>query len=74
MRSLWIQKLFSPLTMSMVEQMRVVGLDMTRADAHSLPLTAPQKNRFADFYRLVARSCRRQNRRNEPVALRSSSR
>jgi len=58
MRALWIQKLFSPLTMSMVDHMRAVGLDMTRADAQILPLTAPQKNRFGEFYRLAAKSCR----------------
>jgi hypothetical protein len=58
LRNLWSQRVFSPLTANLIEQMRVVGLDLSRTDAAGLPLTEPQKYRLAEFYRVLAKGCK----------------
>ena len=57
-RSLWIQRVFIPLSLSMVEALKVEGLDLTRADHQAMSLTPAQRARLAEHFRAIGRGAR----------------
>jgi hypothetical protein len=57
-RSAWIDRLFSPATSRLVEELRKEGLDLSVVSAREMPLTSAQRRRMADVFRSIARGCR----------------
>ena len=53
-RAVWAQMLFLPLSTRLVEQLRAVGLDLSRSDGASQPLTPVQKGRLVEQFRRIA--------------------
>jgi hypothetical protein len=53
-RAVWTEKLFIPLTLRMIETLRAEGLDLTRPQGQSAPLTREQRKRLADHFRSMA--------------------
>ncbi|MEO6807585.1 MAG: hypothetical protein ABI353_00535 [Isosphaeraceae bacterium] len=53
-RAVWIDRLFTPLTGRMVEQLRVEGLDLTHPGAASVPLTPAQKVKLVELFRSIS--------------------
>jgi len=50
----WMQRLFMPLTVRLVDRMRAEGLDLLRPDGLTAPLTRPQQDRLAEQLRSMA--------------------
>lgn len=46
-RAIWVQRLCSPITLRLMEELRAAGLDATSPQAHDLPLSEIQKDRLA---------------------------
>ncbi|WP_165252174.1 PKD domain-containing protein [Paludisphaera soli] len=61
-RSVWIEKLFGPLSAQTVEAMRVEGLDLRLSEARDASLTTSQKAALAEHFRLIAEGFRSTNR------------
>jgi hypothetical protein len=57
-RAAWIQKLFSPLTLAMIEQLRSVGLDLARAETSGQAFSTAQRTRLAEYYHQVGSGLR----------------
>jgi len=57
-RAQWVRQLFTPLTARLVEQLRTEGLDLTRGDGPTTPLTPAQKSRLADLFGAAAKGFR----------------
>lgn len=53
-RAVWIDRLFTPLTGRMVEELRVEGLDLTHPGAPSAPLTPAQKEKLVELFRSIS--------------------
>lgn len=53
-RAVWVERLFTPLTARLVERLRTEGLDLTRAEGQSAPLSASQKAALAEIYQAAA--------------------
>ena len=53
-RAVWAQMLFVPLSTRLVEQLRAVGLDLSRSDGASQPLNPVQKGRLVEQFRRIA--------------------
>lgn len=54
-RAVWIDRLFIPLTGSLVEQLRVEGLDLTRPGGASAPFSPAQKMKLVELFRSISR-------------------
>jgi hypothetical protein len=57
-RTLWNERLFTPLTVRLVVEMLAEGLDLRVPAGLSAPLTAGQRARLADLYRSMAEGFR----------------
>lgn len=57
-RNVWIARLFNPLTSRLIERMRAEGLDPSRPEGQTSPMTASQRTALADLYRAAARGIR----------------
>lgn len=57
-RQVWIDRVFAPLTQSMVNALRMEDLDLTRPDQQAASLTPGQKSRLAEHFRAIARGAR----------------
>ena len=53
-RAVSAQLLFLPLSSALVEQLRAVGLDLSRSEGASQPLTPAQKGRLVEQFRGIA--------------------
>jgi hypothetical protein len=61
-RNVWIERLFNPLTVQIVEVMRSEGIDLRTVESRTSPLTISQKAAFAEQFRLIAEGFRSSNR------------
>ena len=59
LRAGWIEKLFNPLTLRMIERLRVEGLDLSRPAAQAAPLSPGQRKLLADHFRSMAEGLNR---------------
>ncbi len=57
-RRAWIDGLFQPLTLRVVESLRGDGLDLRLPDGQAAPLTASQKTRLTTLFRTMADGAR----------------
>ena len=53
-RAVWARTLFLPLSARLVEQLRDVGLDLSRSEGAGQPLTQAQKGRLVEQFRTIA--------------------
>jgi hypothetical protein len=58
-RGLWVQRLLNPLTVRLIEELRIEGLDLLNPLAQDVPLTDAQKRRLAGQLRSIAAGCRK---------------
>jgi hypothetical protein len=54
LRSAWLERVFAPLTVRLIDQMRPEGLDLSRPDGQAAELTRPQRKALARQFRLIA--------------------
>jgi hypothetical protein len=57
-RKLWLERVFGPLTQGLVPLMQAEGLDLSRPDGQSMPLTIQQRASLAEQFRLIAEGFR----------------
>jgi len=57
-RTAWNDRLFVPLSRHLIDDMRTLGLDLSRPEALNVPLSAAARNRLADEFRAMARGFR----------------
>jgi hypothetical protein len=53
-RSAWLQRVFAPLTVHLVDRMRSEGLDLSRPDGQAAEMTRPQRKVLAQQFRIIA--------------------
>jgi hypothetical protein len=57
-RNRWIERLFQPLTVRVIQVMQTEGLDLRVPEGSSIPLSAAQKAALAEQFRLMAEGLR----------------
>lgn len=57
-RSAWIDRMLTPLSQSMVEALKLEGLDLTRIDHQSATMTPAQRVRLAEHFRAISQGFR----------------
>jgi hypothetical protein len=53
-RSAWLERVFAPLTVQVIERMRTEGLDLARPEGQSAEMTRPQRKALALQFRRIA--------------------
>jgi len=53
-RKLWLERVFSPLTAGLVPVLQAEGLDLSRPERQTAPLTSQQRARLSEQFRLIA--------------------
>jgi len=53
-RKLWLERVFTPLTVGLVPVLQAEGLDLSRPEGQSAPLTSQQRARLSEQFRLIA--------------------
>ncbi len=53
-RAAWLERVFAPLTVRVIDQMRSEGLDLSRPDGQAAEMTRPQRKALARQFRLIA--------------------
>jgi hypothetical protein len=57
-RAAWNERLFGPLTRRLIDDMKAVGLDLSRPEGLAIPLSPTHRNRLAAEFRAMARGFR----------------
>ncbi|WZO96242.1 hypothetical protein EP7_003231 [Isosphaeraceae bacterium EP7] len=58
LRAAWGQRVFAPLTVRLVDRLRTAGVDLTRVEGQSAPLSDAQKEQLAEQFRAMAEGFR----------------
>ena len=53
-RKLWLERVFTPLTVGLVPVLQAEGLDLSRPEGQSAPLSSQQRARLSEQFRLIA--------------------
>jgi hypothetical protein len=53
-RSAWLERVFAPLTVHLIDRMRSEGLDLSRPDGQAAEMTRPQRKVLAQQFRIIA--------------------
>jgi hypothetical protein len=53
-RSVWLERVFAPLTVRVIDQMRAEGVDLSRLDGQAAALTRPQRKVLGQQFHLIA--------------------
>ncbi len=65
-RSAWLERVFAPLTVRVIERMRSEGLDLSRPEGRAAELTKPQRKVLAQQFQNIAAGFRSGDNSREP--------
>ena len=57
-RSAWLERVFAPLTVRVIDQMRSEGLDLSRPEGQAAEMTRPQRRRWRNNSGCIAEGFR----------------
>jgi hypothetical protein len=63
-RALWMERVFNPLAVGLVQVMQEEGLDLNRPEGQNAPLNQAQRARLAEQFHLMANGFRSANKRH----------